>query len=328
QYKYSLCSFHNSLIPFPLFSIRNPIFNKGKNSDLLLGSIGMDPRQELMFRAMLAEKTKRYEEVVDAMNQIAVLDMELTLEERNLFSFGYKKVTAEKRASLKALIYMEVQEENKGSESRMKIATVFCQKVESELDNLCNAVINTIDKHLLPYSSDAESKAFYYKMKGDYYRYLAEFKIQTEYSEVVDQSLKAYENASNIAEINLSPAHPVRLGLALNVSVFYHDMLDSSDRALQLAKQAVEDAVPNLCLLDGDSYNNSTVILQLLGNNLARWNLNSNMDVEAEYTEEGTEMSGASSDSNMDGYAENTLEWDGKSGSPCSSAVCDDEDAK
>ncbi|TVU43219.1 hypothetical protein EJB05_09666 [Eragrostis curvula] len=271
----------------------------------------MDPRQELLFRATVAEKAKRYQEVVDAMNHIAMLDVELTLQDRNLFSLGYKKVTAEKRASMKALMYFEV-EEGKGNESRMKMATEFRQKVEAELDNLCNNVINTIDKHLLPYSSDAESKAFYYQM------YLAEFKIQSEYSEV---------NASNIAEINLSPAHPVRLGLALNVSVFYHDLLDSSDRALQLAKQAIEDAVPNLWLLDGDSYNHSSMILQLMGNNLALWNLNSNMDVEAEDTQEGTEMSGTPSDSNMDVDAENTLECIRKSGAAGNSAECD-EDAK
>ncbi|TVU02050.1 hypothetical protein EJB05_52416 [Eragrostis curvula] len=278
----------------------------------------MDPHQELLFRATVAEKAKRYQEVVDAMNHIAMLDMELTLQERDLFSLGYKKVTAEKRASIKALMYFEVKEEGKGNESRMKMAIEFRQKVEAELDNLCNNVINTIDKHLLPYSSDAESKAFYYQMKGDYYRYLAEFKIQSEYSEV---------NASNIAEINLSPAHPVRLGLALNVSVFYHDLLDSSDRALQLAKQAIEDAVPNLWLLDGDSYNQSSMILQLMGNNLALWNLNSNMDVEAEDTQEGTKMSGTPSDSNMDVDAENTLECIGKSGAAGNSAECD-EDAK
>ncbi|TVU14015.1 hypothetical protein EJB05_37456, partial [Eragrostis curvula] len=122
-----------------------------------------------MFRATLADKTKHYEEVVDAMNRIAMLDMVLTLHERNLLSLGYKKVSAEKHASVRALIYMEVEEEER----------------------------NTIDNHLLPYSSDAENKAFYYQMNGDYYRYLAEFKMQPEYSEVVDQSLKAYALLQN-----------------------------------------------------------------------------------------------------------------------------------
>ncbi|TVU14031.1 hypothetical protein EJB05_37473, partial [Eragrostis curvula] len=67
-------------------------------------------------------------EVVDAMNRIAMLDMELTLHERNLLSLGYKKVSAEKHASVRALIYMEVEEEER-SESRLKMATELRQKV-------------------------------------------------------------------------------------------------------------------------------------------------------------------------------------------------------
>lgn len=31
-----------------------------------------------------------------------------------------------------------------------------------------------LDKHLIPKASNPESKVFYLKMKGDYYRYLAE----------------------------------------------------------------------------------------------------------------------------------------------------------
>jgi hypothetical protein len=51
-------------------------------------------------------------------------------------------------------------------------------------------------------------------------------------------------------------------------------------RDRQHAKQAFDDVVANLDLLDEEFYNNSINILQILGNNLSHWNLNSNMDVD------------------------------------------------
>lgn len=41
----------------------------------------------------------------------------------------------------------------------------------------------------------------------------------------------------DIANSELAPTHPIRLGLALNFSVFYYEILNSPDRACNLAKQ-------------------------------------------------------------------------------------------
>ena len=71
----------------------------------------------------------------------------------------------------------------------------------------------------------------------------------------------------------MKPTHPIRLGLALNFSVFYYEILNSPDKACQLAKQAFDDAIAELDTLNlnvfnewlnGDSYKASTVIMQVL----------------------------------------------------------------
>ena len=93
-----------------------------------------------------------------------------------------------------------------------------------------------MDKHLIPKASNAESKVFYLKMKGDYYRYLAEVAVGDKRSAVLDDSQKAYQEAFEIAKSKMQPTHPIRLGLALNFSVFYYEILNSPEKACQLAK--------------------------------------------------------------------------------------------
>lgn len=79
--------------------------------------------------------------------------------------------------------------------------------------------------------------------KGDYHRYLAEFALGDKRKTSADKSLEAYKAATEIAQTDLAPTHPIRLGLALNFSVFYYEILNSPDQACHLAKQAFDDAI-------------------------------------------------------------------------------------
>merc|ERR1712157_606326 len=119
--------------------------------------------------------------------------------------------------------------------------------------------------------TQAESKVFYLKMKGDYYRYLAEVAVGDSRHGVLEDSQKAYQEAFDIAKSKMQPTHPIRLGLALNFSVFYYEILNSPDRACHLAKQAFDDAIAELDTLNEDSYEDSTLIMQLLRDNLTLW---------------------------------------------------------
>lgn len=103
-----------------------------------------------------------------------------------------------------------------------------------------------------------------------YCRYLAEVATDQRAS-VVEDSQKSYQEAFKISNDKMAPTHPIRLGLALNFSVFYYETLNTPDKACKLAKQAFDDAIAELDTLNEDSYKDSTLIMQLLRDNLTLW---------------------------------------------------------
>merc|ERR1712150_94972 len=158
-----------------------------------------------------------------------------------------------------------------GSERKQQMAKEYREKVEKGLRDICQDVLGLLDKFLIAKASNAESKVFYLKMKGDYFRYLAEVAIGDAKAAATDDSRKSYQEAFDIAKSKMQPTHPIRLGLALNFSVFYYEILSSPDRACHLAKQAFDDAIAELDTLNEDSYKDSTLIMQLLRDNLTLW---------------------------------------------------------
>ncbi|KAJ0987204.1 hypothetical protein J5N97_005560 [Dioscorea zingiberensis] len=201
----------------------------------------------------------------------AVDTEELTVEERNLLSVAYKNVVGAHRASWRVISSIEQKEESCGNEDHVALIKVYPEKIEAELSKICDGILKLLESHLIPSSTAAESKVFYLKMKGDYHRYLAEFKTDAERKEAAERTLLAYKSAQDIALAELAPTHPIRLGLALKFSVFYYEILNSPDCACNLAKQAFDVAISELDTLAEESYKDSTLIMQLLRDNLTLW---------------------------------------------------------
>ena len=102
------------------------------------------------------------------------------------------------------------------------------------------------------------------------FRYLAEVYREDKQKEAVQKAEESYKAASEAAT-NLKTTHPIRLGLALNYSVFYYEIIENRDRACRLAKHAFDDAIADLDTLPPDIYKDSTLIMQLLRDNLTLW---------------------------------------------------------
>jgi 14-3-3 protein epsilon len=232
-----------------------------------------------VYQAKLAEQAERYDDMVESMKKVANMGADLSVEERNLLSVAYKNVIGARRASWRVLSSIEVKESeraNDGDIQKAQLVKAYKGRVEKELDQVCDEILKIIKEALLPHAESAESKVFYYKMSGDYYRYLAEFKTGPSKQEAAEDAKSAYMAAQKIAvgtdeEEGLPPTHPIRLGLALNYSVFFYEILGSPDKACELAKTAFDDAIAELDQLHEESYKDATLIMQLLRDNLTLW---------------------------------------------------------
>merc|ERR1712084_169555 len=158
-----------------------------------------------------------------------------------------------RRAAWRIISSVEQKEKSKGNDEQAKYANEYCKKVEGELQKICDTILGLLDNNLIPKASSGESKVFYQKSKA------------------AENARLAYQEASNVAEKDLAVTHPIRLGLALNYSVFQYEVLANPDEACKMARTAFEDAIAELDNVAEDSYKDSTLIMQLLRDNLTLW---------------------------------------------------------
>ena len=188
----------------------------------------------------------------------------LSLEERNVLSTSFKNLCGESRDAWKAVIAAtEGRKGEREGEIRTKAA---------EVEDICNEALSLVKEVLLPAAKDKESKAFFLKMTADYNRYQLEVTPQDDSSrsQLLSDSERAYERAFEISK-QLPSTHPVRLGVALNYSVFQQEILNRPELACETAKGAFDNAIQELDTLSEDTYKDSTLVMQLLRDNLTLW---------------------------------------------------------
>lgn len=227
---------------------------------------------ELVDMAKLAEQAERYDDMVKYMKDLTKKGDKLTDEQRNLLSVAFKNVVGARRSAWRIISSIEQKAADKGESTELSMA--YRKEIEKELEERCGEVLDLISDFLLKTVEDTtnpvEAKVFYLKMKGDYYRYLVEVTTGEKRDSLSKQAHEAYSNASEEAK-DLPNTHPIKLGLALNFSVFHYEIMNDGTLACDLAKKAFDDAIAELDNLKEDSYKDSTLIMQLLRDNLTLW---------------------------------------------------------
>ncbi|CAF99347.1 unnamed protein product [Tetraodon nigroviridis] len=225
----------------------------------------MADTEDLVHKAKLAEQAERYDDMAAHMKAVTESQPKLRNDERNLLSVAYKNVVGARRSSWRVVSSMENKSDGNWKTS---LTVEYRKKIEEELNDICKEVLDLLDKYLIPNADDIDSEVFYLKMKGDYYRYLAEVATEDTKKEIIQSSQQAYQEAYDKSSEKMPATHPIRLGLALNFSVFYYEIVNSPEKACNLANKAFDDAIAMLDTIKTDSHKDSTLIMQLLRDNL------------------------------------------------------------
>jgi len=238
-------------------------------------------REQLVQRAKLAEQAERYDDMAEAMKLVTQVEngADLSSEERNLLSVAYKNIVGARRSSWRVI--SSIEQKTQAEDSRLRMTKEYREKIEAELRKICEEVLKLLENYLIPKAKKnaengggeavAEAPVFYLKMQGDYYRYLAEVAVKEDRGNVVKKSKDSYDEAYQLSQESMNTTNPIRLGLALNFSVFYYEIVGDPEVACKLAKSAFDDAIADLDKLRDDSYKDSTLIMQLLRDNLTLW---------------------------------------------------------
>jgi len=222
--------------------------------------------EENIFLARVAEQAERFEDMVDFLKP--VLDTkgaDITSDERNLLSVAFKNLISSKRTAWRTITAIE--QNPKYSKFGDSLAA-YKKKIEDGLYRDCELIIDLIKSKVLSKAAEAEPKAFFVKMVGDYYRYIAETAQGDKLEQVKKEALKAYSEAN---EINLPACNPIKLGLALNFSVFYYEVMKDHKKACVLADEALQSALDKIDDLNEEDFRDAKSIIELLKENLTLW---------------------------------------------------------
>lgn len=233
-------------------------------------------RDELIYMAKICEQSERFADMLNYMKQVLEMSDKLSVEDRNLLSVAYKNSVGTKRTSWRILDTLRKKEQTKEQTPEtirhLELVTVKKNQVETELEAICKEIITTLDTKLIPTTDkDHNSQVFYLKMKGDYYRYRSEYLPDEQKGEIGTLANDAYLAAQKIATEKMDTTDPIRLGLALNFSVFYYEIEESPQKACDLAKSAFDDAIVDIENIPEEHYKDATTIMQLMRDNLTLW---------------------------------------------------------
>ena len=187
----------------------------------------MSSDEENIFMARVAEQAERFEDMIQYL--VPVLENRgtgLGIDERNLLSVAFKSLISSKRTAWRTISAIEQNpkyQKYSGSLSAYKL------KIETSLYKDCEHIIDIVrTKVLSKAGGEEEPRAFFVKMIGDYYRYIAETATGDKLEQVKNEALKAYNEA---LQIPLPPCHSIKLGLALNFSVFHYEVMKDQKKA-------------------------------------------------------------------------------------------------
>jgi 14-3-3 protein epsilon len=210
---------------------------------------------------------------------------DLTPEERTLLFSSLKNCVSTRLTSYRSILNLVTQEQQLPQSTNTPQLLILLKIFDKELKELCKEALETLDS-LLKKDPNDESKVFYFKTKGEYHRYIAECKSDSQIEDnkrrrsdnkpsetkqtELEKAEECYKNANEHAT-KLSCTNPIKLALDLSYSEFYYEIKKDTQEALRIAKESFNVAVQLLEKVEDGINNDSIKVLHLIKDNIDKW---------------------------------------------------------
>ena len=228
-------------------------------------------QEDLIFFCSLYLTQGRNSDAIETIKEFINLNPVLDNKTRGYFQVVYKQIIDNIRSSLGTInSYYEIELELNHTEMAsflLKKKEELCEK----LIPLCKEAIGLIDNILIPNARDPEMSVYLLKLKGDFYRYVAEYSDETESVSAANMAEEAYTEAFNISDSNLPFYSTIRLALVLNAAVFKYEIRKNAESATEMLENEVNNSEQILQNLNENEHKEVITILELMKQNLAIW---------------------------------------------------------
>ena len=252
----------------------NKVEKKAKINKIINDKKG-DNYEKLIYLAMLAEQASKYDDMVEFMKKVASERTgDFNSDEKSLMSVAFKNFISVNRQVNKTIKTYENKEKKKNNSPYLSYILEYKKLILDEFIEQCQNIINFIEKICLPKAKENESKGFYLKMLGDYNRYIGEYVEGSLKNKIIDSCNKYYSEADKILK-NFPYINPIKLGLLLNTTNFYYDIMEDPQKAIKLSEIAVKkfevEKAKNNIDKESDEFKDSQKIYELIKENLDLW---------------------------------------------------------
>lgn len=255
--------------------------------------------ENLVYCARICDQIEQFDWMMIYVDEVISRCQALNFDEWNMVSVAFKNNVGPARTSWRISDSICRRETGKNplasNSSQIECAKRIKKQCEKRVVKLCKEILDRLENKIMKVESDVHAQIFYLKMQGDYYWYIAEVQIDSVATDdekwelnSVKMAKTSYEKATTMAYANLTTTDPVRLGLDLNFSVFFYEILKDAKKACEIAKLSFDNAIYEIENIADDHYKDTTTIMQLMRDNLNLWSaeieegLNSSSGEDAE----------------------------------------------
>lgn len=216
-------------------------------------------------------KFEKYEDALRYTDEMIKLkETEMTEDERNVFVTAYKFYISEKRSAWRAIYNLEAKEKN----TKLMMNEIK-QMYEETITKACDKIINQINTYIISKTKSDAGVSLFLKVKADHYRYMAEITNGQMLFNNKQNAFQFYKQAYEKSQ-KLDDLDSIKLGIALNYSVFIYEILNKRINAIFYAKESLTKALYKLKVFSDTELADSRLkeslsIIDIMNENVHNW---------------------------------------------------------